>query len=539
MTMNSSGPISLGGATTGQSINLEIGSPATSTVSLNDTLVRTLANIPGLNTTITIPTDFYGKSISDAWFIVLSSPITMSAPGSSASFTLDNSSNIIFSFTATNVAYQTSIAPTGTVNWTNNFTSPRGNTRNVAFSKADPSNPSLIKAFGAVSNSPAATSGSGQVFYNNVTTGAMTSYNEVNSNVPAGPGQVSWVNALVFNNTNTVVALRYSPGFPGSNSTNMNQIVNPSYTNIANLSVPGYNGNPAAFAGNFQMEYANTGKTTAILSGRWKKDGPSVGSNWYVGSFTSANQDGSINWAFRLSNEMGRGGSTDTAPNIAISETYPKFALASRYGNVYTNQGTPAPTPSANTPSNNFICRFDKATGAIEETTGNLPAPAISLVETIDLTSGMDSSGNFATQVSNTGPTNTLRYFNINSPITNFRSAIFNSSLGVFATLFPAFGGIPEKDGYIYMGFRRPANNTIGFLKIKSDGSSITSGLNVTSPDGWNVQLTPTSNWTLYPFSAIPLTPTALIASPALLSSAVPVARTGSPFSLSATKTTI
>lgn len=68
MPMNSSGPISLGGATAGQSINLEIGSPATSTVSLNDTLVRTLAGV--VTGQIVIPTDFYGKSISNSFFQV-------------------------------------------------------------------------------------------------------------------------------------------------------------------------------------------------------------------------------------------------------------------------------------------------------------------------------------------------------------------------------------------------------------------------------------------------------------------------------------
>lgn len=68
MAMNSSGPISLGGATTGESINLEIGSPATSTVSLNDTIVRTLAGV--VSGTIVVPTDFYGKSLSNSFFQV-------------------------------------------------------------------------------------------------------------------------------------------------------------------------------------------------------------------------------------------------------------------------------------------------------------------------------------------------------------------------------------------------------------------------------------------------------------------------------------
>ena len=60
MTLNSSGPISLGGSTAGQSINLELGQAATATVSLNDANVRTLAGVA--SGAIVVPTDFYGKS---------------------------------------------------------------------------------------------------------------------------------------------------------------------------------------------------------------------------------------------------------------------------------------------------------------------------------------------------------------------------------------------------------------------------------------------------------------------------------------------
>jgi hypothetical protein len=60
MALNASGPISLGGSTTGQSINLELGQGATDTVSLNDASVRTLAGVSSGE--ITMPTNFYGKS---------------------------------------------------------------------------------------------------------------------------------------------------------------------------------------------------------------------------------------------------------------------------------------------------------------------------------------------------------------------------------------------------------------------------------------------------------------------------------------------
>ena len=46
MTMNSTGPLSMGGSTVGESINLELGQAATATISLNDTNVRTLLQVP-------------------------------------------------------------------------------------------------------------------------------------------------------------------------------------------------------------------------------------------------------------------------------------------------------------------------------------------------------------------------------------------------------------------------------------------------------------------------------------------------------------
>lgn len=60
MTLNSSGPISLGGSTTGESINLELGQSATTQVSLNDSNVRSLAGVS--SGAIVMPIDFWGKS---------------------------------------------------------------------------------------------------------------------------------------------------------------------------------------------------------------------------------------------------------------------------------------------------------------------------------------------------------------------------------------------------------------------------------------------------------------------------------------------
>jgi len=60
MALNGSGPISLGGATTGESIALELGLSATGEISLNQIDVRNLAGVP--TGVIIMPTNFYGKS---------------------------------------------------------------------------------------------------------------------------------------------------------------------------------------------------------------------------------------------------------------------------------------------------------------------------------------------------------------------------------------------------------------------------------------------------------------------------------------------
>lgn len=82
MTLNASGPISLGGGTAGQSINLELGQSATAQVSLNDTNVRTLAGVA--SGAITMPTDFYGKSSATVDFTDAYVLSTNSSPATAA-----------------------------------------------------------------------------------------------------------------------------------------------------------------------------------------------------------------------------------------------------------------------------------------------------------------------------------------------------------------------------------------------------------------------------------------------------------------------
>lgn len=59
MPLNSSGPISIGGSTVGQSINLELGRSATAQSSLNESVLRTLAGVASGQISLS---NFYGKS---------------------------------------------------------------------------------------------------------------------------------------------------------------------------------------------------------------------------------------------------------------------------------------------------------------------------------------------------------------------------------------------------------------------------------------------------------------------------------------------
>jgi hypothetical protein len=66
MPLNASGPISLGGSTAGQSVNLELGFSATAQISFNDAQVRALT-ATSAGTALIMPTNFYGRSLLPAW----------------------------------------------------------------------------------------------------------------------------------------------------------------------------------------------------------------------------------------------------------------------------------------------------------------------------------------------------------------------------------------------------------------------------------------------------------------------------------------
>jgi hypothetical protein len=77
MALNSSGQISMGGSTSGESINLELGRPATQAINLNESEVRSLAGVP---TGAISLNNFYGKSSAQEWIQTNSqSPMTSGA----------------------------------------------------------------------------------------------------------------------------------------------------------------------------------------------------------------------------------------------------------------------------------------------------------------------------------------------------------------------------------------------------------------------------------------------------------------------------
>ena len=69
MALESSGTMSIGGSTSGRSINLELSRPATQSSNLNETDLRDLAGVPGSGNQISI-SDFYGASAVTSQFTI-------------------------------------------------------------------------------------------------------------------------------------------------------------------------------------------------------------------------------------------------------------------------------------------------------------------------------------------------------------------------------------------------------------------------------------------------------------------------------------
>lgn len=89
MTLNASGPLSFGGATTGQSINLELGVSATALASINSTSFRTLAGVSSGQISVS---NFYGKSNTVGYYSLVNTTSVNLNPGDNCSG-IDSSNN--------------------------------------------------------------------------------------------------------------------------------------------------------------------------------------------------------------------------------------------------------------------------------------------------------------------------------------------------------------------------------------------------------------------------------------------------------------
>lgn len=98
MPLNNSGPLSFGGTTVGQSINLELGLSATATASINSTAFRNLAGVPSGQISIS---NFYGKSNTYGWvaFLGITGQDVGSSPdGSSQAGFVDSQGNVYWRY---------------------------------------------------------------------------------------------------------------------------------------------------------------------------------------------------------------------------------------------------------------------------------------------------------------------------------------------------------------------------------------------------------------------------------------------------------
>ena len=113
---NSPSPISLGGSTTGQSVNLELGQSATATISFNDANVRTLTGTSA-STSLSMPAGFWGKSSATpiSSYIYDSTGTNIIQTASSA--LCSGSNNLYLAGSDTNGGYVVKLDSAGNIIW--------------------------------------------------------------------------------------------------------------------------------------------------------------------------------------------------------------------------------------------------------------------------------------------------------------------------------------------------------------------------------------------------------------------------------------
>jgi hypothetical protein len=455
MAMNSSGPISLGGATTGQSINLEVGAPATSTVSLNDTIVRTLAGVA--TGQIVVPTDFYGKSLSSGYFQIITSPATPLSIGQ-ASLINDPASNTYYFRHATpNPAFpQPNLIgrsdDSGNILFATRYT-PTASVFDIAEIKMSNFNSNYLIAAVNARNSPPPTVGnaSGCIFYYlDKTNGSVVSqgakYNGPTNNLGSYGG-----NIYDLAGGGKYIALGTPPGLRGG------LVINSSFSLTNYVRIDASPTSPA---------------TTRYSTGYYGiQNNP-----------TSANL---------LDSKPGPGGGgliavnvTDTG-SITSAKHFPApTALWSGYVSSDTNFRYTIMTTG--------IYKYDRSADAIPTS-----ATTSGYATIRNATVNTDSSGNFSLMRNSPVGTYTLNF--ITSSLANPSAYVCTSSTTPTATFSASF----YMNGYLYIGIQY-ATSVIGVLKIKEDGSTLGGGITATV-GGYNITLTqnPAGISTLTPAGAI------------------------------------
>jgi hypothetical protein len=102
MTLNASGPLSFGGAVTGQSINLELGVSATALASINSTSFRTLAGVASGQISVS---NFYGKSNARGWVAIFGNYASSGTEMIGGGITTDSSGNFVITGTFSSNVY--------------------------------------------------------------------------------------------------------------------------------------------------------------------------------------------------------------------------------------------------------------------------------------------------------------------------------------------------------------------------------------------------------------------------------------------------
>jgi len=457
MALNSSGPISLGGATTGQSINLEVGVPATSTVSLNDTVVRTLAGVA--TGQIVVPTDFYGKSLSSGYFQIITTSAAPVGPfdqfvtnllfdSATNTFFISGRNQVIQSDTSGNILYATQYSSSA-FSW---FLSAP-----LELSLANSNY--LIATISSQSNPPPTASAN--------TPGIMFVYLDKTTGAYISAGVKSTATGGVSNGSNSggprVACRDFGPGnrmqaYSSPPGAQQLRFLNSSSADIGNLagavnptSPPG----TRASMGFFRL--MNSPTSISVFNGRSAPIGGGI-------QMITATDTGSVTSAVVFGSMNGNA----SFPTI----TYP---VASNPSFAYIHCGNSVPVPAG-------IYKLDRSSNTIVSSVVTPATPASTGLYQSTLTKNTDASGNFCLlRPSNVG-TQTLNF--MTSSLSNPSAYVLTSSSTPSIQCYPSF----YFDGYLYM-YIIYATNILGILKIKEDGSTLGSGITA-SVGGYNITLT-------------------------------------------------